>query len=635
MTKAKNKPRKAMILAAGFGTRMRPLTLDRPKPLMPFWGKPILQHAIDLLASFGVKEIVINCHYEAAQIMDYVRTHPTNGVSISLSFEPEILGTGGALKKAAWFFGKEPFWLYNADVISLPSAKPLLDLINKPKTIAVVWQQPERGPRSVDVSGGKITNFISKTPGAENTSTFTGLQLIKPALLDFLPNSDFSSIITAYTSAMKKGFAVRTVEKDWFWNDLGKPEQYLEAHVEVAAKKKLHKLADASVLIRHAALIKRGQATGFVSADPSSCIHPSTKLQNAVIWEGVSLGAKAKLKDVIVAGPQKINHATRLVSVPASLCLSKAETKAASKAKLKKSSSIEVFSARGSDRSYFRLHDNQRSAILMRYEMNRAENGLFAEHTAFLNRRNVPVAKILHHDKQEQFILLEDLGNISLLSIAENASRRKLARVYSQAVQLTARFHLNASKPPKTLTLQAPFDKTLYDWERGYFARYFLTQVLGWNKKQAALLDDELRSVSSKLLKAPEVMVHRDLQSTNIMFSKNKAYLIDFQGMRLGAASYDLASLILDPYVMLPLELQKTLLSEYVEITGDKITEQLFWYAGVQRLMQALGAYGRLSQLSGTVRFKRYIQPGLLMLHRALAEIEGMEKVSARLPRAI
>ena len=636
MSQTKHKPTKAIILAAGFGTRMRPLSLGLPKPLMPFWGKPVLQHAIDLLASFGVKEIVINCHYEAAQIMDYIRRNPSSGLRLNISFEPEILGTGGALKKASWFFGKEPFWLYNADVISLPSPKPFFDLINKPKTIAVVWQQPKRGPRSVDVRSGLIENFISKNPGGENTSTFAGLQLIKPELLAFLANEDFSSIITAYQRAIKKGFKVRAVEKDWFWNDLGTPQQYIAAHAEVAAKKSLHRLTDPAVFKRHQRLIKDGQATGFVAADPRVKIHPKSALRDCIIWKDVTLGPKAKLNTVIISGPQKINHPSSLISVPAENMLSLSEIKAVKKIKLNSNAcSIQVFEERGSDRSYYRLNDNQDSAILMRYSLDRTENGLFAQHSTYLRKCKVPVADIYHHDKQKHFMLIQDLGDLNLLAAAKGAKLKKQKQLYLKAVELTAQLHLKASRPPKGLTLQAPFNEALYDWERAYFSNHFLRQVLGWSENKSASFIQELKFISKKLLRVPQVMVHRDLQSTNIMLHKNSAYLIDFQGMRLGAAAYDLASLLLDPYLMLPIDLQKELLSEYVKLTGDKKTELLFWEAGIQRLMQALGAYGRLSQNPRTIRFKHYIQPGLSMLHQVLGEAKGLEKVTARLPKVI
>ena len=112
--------RKAIVLAAGFGTRLRPLTLSRPKPLLPVMGEPMLARILDMLVSWGVEDITVNAHYLADQIEDFVKEYQgdaAKGVKISVSREDEILGTGGALRPLKSWIGDEPFWLVNGDIV--------------------------------------------------------------------------------------------------------------------------------------------------------------------------------------------------------------------------------------------------------------------------------------------------------------------------------------------------------------------------------------------------------------------------------------------------------------------------------------------------------------------------------------
>ncbi|HPA77990.1 MAG TPA: NTP transferase domain-containing protein, partial [Kiritimatiellia bacterium] len=98
-------PRRAVVLAAGFGTRLLPLTRIRPKALLPLGGRPMLEHSLRLLASWGVDDVLVNCHWLADQVVDFLRGVRLPGMKISISHEPEILGTGGVLRRAEWFLG--------------------------------------------------------------------------------------------------------------------------------------------------------------------------------------------------------------------------------------------------------------------------------------------------------------------------------------------------------------------------------------------------------------------------------------------------------------------------------------------------------------------------------------------------
>jgi mannose-1-phosphate guanylyltransferase/phosphomannomutase len=190
-------PRKAIILAAGFGSRLLPLTLLKPKPLFPLWGKPVLGHTLELLHRWGVRDVLVNAHHHADQILAYLHTNPVPGLTYQLSYEPDILGTGGVLPKARWFLDDQPFWMINADVMAELDGRPLITAFQKQSAIASLWLHPERGPRTVEHRNGLISVFKSPLARTEGTATFCGLQLLSPRILKYLPESGFASIVDA------------------------------------------------------------------------------------------------------------------------------------------------------------------------------------------------------------------------------------------------------------------------------------------------------------------------------------------------------------------------------------------------------------------------------------------------------
>ena len=145
------------------------------------------------------------------------------------------------------------------------------------------------------------------------------------------------------------------------------------------------------------------------------------------------------------------------------------------------------------------------------------------------------------------------------------------------------------------------------------------------NSEEIRAIMDDLEEVAQKLIKAKPALLHRDFQSSNIFLRGNRPFFVDFQGLRLGPPAYDVASLLCDPYVMLSADMQERLLDYYTDhsIYGTEV-RKTFWFAAVQRLAQALGAYGRLSALPGTQRFALYIKPAMQMMSRALKHVKGL-----------
>ncbi len=296
---------------------------------------------------------------------------------------------------------------------------------------------------------------------------------------------------------------------------------------------------------------------------------------------------------------------------------------------------LSPFKGRGSDRTFFRLKWNRKdSAILIRYDPKRLENRYYADIAVFLRDLNVPVPRLIRHDPIGCLILMEDLGDLDLWSLKEAAweTRRVL---YQKTLIIVQRLHAFPEKdfPSGRVRLMESFGLDLYRWERDYFRDHFLREVceieLGPSFERK--LEVELSDLAKRLSEAKRCLVHRDMQSQNVMIRDGEPFFIDFQGMRFGTPFYDLGSLLCDPYVYFSENERNELLSFYYGLTQrdlDWITFQtIFWEASAQRLMQALGAYGFLARRKGLNPYLEHIPAGLRNLHLAANNVASLPQL--------
>lgn len=231
---------KAMVLAAGLGTRLRPLTDHRPKALVEVGGRTLLEITLERLKSAGIREVIINVHHFAANIREFLETHNHFGMRIAISPEEVLLDTGGGLKKASWFFledgGDEPFVLHNVDILST------VDLAAMAKqhrengalaTLAVQERETSRyllfdekwelcGRRSVKE---KKEQWVRPVEGAK-ARAFTGIHVISPRMLKMMTEDGAFSIIDLYLRLAEQGERVQAFCADeYYWRDLGKLDQ--------------------------------------------------------------------------------------------------------------------------------------------------------------------------------------------------------------------------------------------------------------------------------------------------------------------------------------------------------------------------------------------------------------------------
>ncbi len=609
-------PRKAFILAAGFGTRLLPLTRETPKPLLPIWNVPNLERVLAMVRGWGVREVLVNVHHRADRIFEHLRAREPDGLRIAVSFEPEILGTGGALRKAEWFFGgDEPVWVVNGDVVADVDPRPMLRAYHPRRTIASAWVHAEFGPRTVEVKRGAITEFNSVRRGSHGTYTFCGVQLVNPRLLDkarayLSPVPAFESVIRGYLRAQQDGWRVAGVEAPGsFWADVGTPAQLLACHRAL-----------------------RG-GRDFAAIDPAARVDPRAVIRNSVVCAGAELGPRARVEHAIVAAGARVDGPVSYLALPAAAAFDAPELAAirAMKWSVERTTALPL-GPRGSSRSYTRIVCGRERAILVRYDAARVENTYHAGHTRFLRRLGLPVPRVRVDRPRDCVAVFDDLGDASLLAWQQGRSAAAVRRMYERVLDHMVRFHERGEDAARAekLTLMPAFRPVLYRWERNYFADEMLRKRERLPDALITRIKRELAGVGRRLNAAQPVLVHRDLQSSNILLHRGQPWFIDYQGMRHGPAAYDLASLLCDPYVELPDAMVRALLEYYATSSRDgERVRALFWCGAVQRLAQALGAFAKLGAQPETRAFANHIPAARRMMARALRELPGCTALRA------
>lgn len=229
---------KAMVLAAGQGTRLRPLTDTLPKALVPVAGRPMIDYPLLLLRHYGIGEVIINLHHLGEKIESYLGDGARFGLKISYSREAQLLDTGGGLLKAKPFLADDAFLVINTDVlIDLNLAELIAYHRRKKASVTLVLRADENadGYGSIDIdSRGKICRFLkTKSPhppaGATETLMFTGVQILDPRVFDFMDDKPkprkFGTTTETYPRMLTAGEALYGFRFDGFWQDLGTPER--------------------------------------------------------------------------------------------------------------------------------------------------------------------------------------------------------------------------------------------------------------------------------------------------------------------------------------------------------------------------------------------------------------------------
>ncbi|MCA1989328.1 MAG: NDP-sugar synthase [Desulfarculus sp.] len=297
----------AMVLAAGLGTRLAPLTGRRPKCLMPVMNRPLLGWWLDRLAAHGVTRTVVNTHHLAPLVRAWLAEYDSAGLEVWESHEPVILGTGGGLVAAREALGSEPFLLVNSDVLAADDPRPLLARRAEEDAIAVLGlvDDPRFNTVALD-QAGQVLGFKGQDLPAEPAQwrTYTGLAALHPDLLDYLPAVGFSTLVEGLSAALAAGRSVRGLVLPGFWDDLGTPERLLALHRRLLEDQPpgLADLAPAGPLVRGEGswVDPAARIEGFCVLGHGARLEAGAYVRDSLLLPGAVVAAGARVSDAVL-----------------------------------------------------------------------------------------------------------------------------------------------------------------------------------------------------------------------------------------------------------------------------------------------------------------------------------------------
>jgi len=291
---------KAMILAAGFGTRLRPLSEIKPKALMPVANKPILARNIEYLVSHGIAEIIVNAHHHSNLLVDYLKDGSSFGINIEVKVEPEILGTGGGIKNTEDFWDKEPFFVINSDILTDIDLAAVYKVHQTSGSLVTLVLHDCEPYNQVQVDDQwNITDIAkSNTPGR---LAFTGIHMIHPEVLSHIPQGIFSDIIECYRELIRQRKSVRAcLVTGHYWRDIGSIASYLEANREIAG--------NSFVIGPGCSIDSSVKLTDWSVIGENSHLGKNVALQRSVLWDGVNVKEGVKVVDAVVTSGRVVDH---------------------------------------------------------------------------------------------------------------------------------------------------------------------------------------------------------------------------------------------------------------------------------------------------------------------------------------
>lgn len=300
--------RKAFILGAGLGTRLRPLTEHLPKPLVPLFHKPLAEWAMEACVRAGVGEFAINTHHlpDAWRLENgrwsmnpqpgtpggnglLARRATWCGHPVEFFHEPELLETGGGIRNLAAWIGGEPVLVHNGDIFSSMPLQRLVEAHAKSGNVATLAVRSSGPSLHLAIQDGLVIDIRHQLGRAEGTHLFTGIYVFSPELLDFIGGGKVS-VIAAFLELARLGKLGAVVLDDGRWFDLGDIESYLAAHRELALADPIHPLAEVSPAARIECSV----------VGPGATIAAGAEVVDSVVWPGASVSGGERVVSTVV-----------------------------------------------------------------------------------------------------------------------------------------------------------------------------------------------------------------------------------------------------------------------------------------------------------------------------------------------
>ena len=282
---------RAIVLSAGYGTRLWPLTEDRTKPAIPILGKPLVGYVAEYLAGYGIDEIVVNLHHRPESVKRALGDGSRFGVKLHYVEEPVILGTSGALDNTREFFERDTFVVVNGKIITDIDLSAALETHRKTKALATLVLLPNtRRERFsvVETEAGLIKGFggMPLATGDEPPLMFTGIQILEPEIFKYIPRRVFSHSTTdVYPQAIANGEMLAAHVASGKWRELSTLKRYLDISVELL------------------------QENGKTLVTGTDCtIASSATVTDTILWDDIEVGAGARVSRAIIADNVKIDE---------------------------------------------------------------------------------------------------------------------------------------------------------------------------------------------------------------------------------------------------------------------------------------------------------------------------------------
>ena len=286
---------RAMILAAGYGTRLWPLTIDRAKPAIPFMGRPLVGYVAEYLARYGFREVVVNLHHRPESVREALGDGSRFGARFQYVEEPSILGTGGAIENARALLDTDAFVVVNGKIATDIDLSAALETHMRTRALAtlVLQTNPTRERYSVvNTRDGLVMGFggypTSDNAGEGSPLMFTGIQVLDRRVFEYLPRGVFSHTVTdVYIPAIERGERVAAHVAEGYWYELSTVRRYLDTSVELLKREGLE--AD--------------WARGSKILGEGSMIYGGASVEESVLWENVCVERGARVhRSVLGAG---------------------------------------------------------------------------------------------------------------------------------------------------------------------------------------------------------------------------------------------------------------------------------------------------------------------------------------------
>ena len=324
-----------MILAAGFGARMRPLTQTVPKPMIPVLNRPLLEHTIDLLRSANVRDIAVNVHHLPEQIIAHFGDGSNFEVNLYFSREEKILGTAGGIKAVQGFLGDGTFLVINSDIIVDIDLNRVLEFHRERGSCLTLVVRQDDSPKKYDPieiqEDGRIVHFVGASsmniPDNTRRVMFTGIQIMEPEIFSCIPAGKICGTTEdVFPEMVQEGLPIFGYLHKDYWIDMGNREQYLQVHKDaldgkISLKTDIIKNPDGYSIVSPVVMgadcrIDSNARIGPHAVLGNRChVKNNSVVENSVLWDGVTVGSHCTVRRSILGNGVTLAEKTEVIDL--------------------------------------------------------------------------------------------------------------------------------------------------------------------------------------------------------------------------------------------------------------------------------------------------------------------------------